>query len=85
MSTSPDRRTRADDEIVTALSQWLARHIGDEELRGRVRAAGTDELGPAQAEAVEELLTELDRGASGRRGDMEMLARDTVEVLALGG
>ena len=85
MSTSPDRRTRADDEIVTALSQWLARHIGDEELRGRVRAAGTDELGPAQAEAVERLLTELDREASGRRSDMEMLARETVEVLALGG
>ena len=55
MSTSPDTVHRADDQIVTLLSQWLARHVSDEELRRRVEAIGTDELSPAQAEAVGEL------------------------------
>jgi hypothetical protein len=82
MSTSPDTRPahRADDQIVTALSQWLARHVSDEELRRRVEAVGTAELSPAQAEAVEELLADL--GAD--RGQNEMLVRETLEALALG-
>jgi hypothetical protein len=71
---------RADDQIVTVLSQWLARHVSDEELRSRVEAIGTDELSPTQAEAVEELLGEL--GAD--RGQNEMLVRETLEALALG-
>ena len=70
----------ADDQIVTVLSQWLARHVSDEELRSRVEAIGTDELSPAQAEAVEELLGEL----GGDRGQNEMLVRETLEALALG-
>ena len=74
---------RADDQIVTVLSQWLARHVNDEELRSRVAAIGTDELSPTQAEAVEELLTELAR-PQGSRGDLEMLVRETLEALALG-
>jgi hypothetical protein len=80
MSTSPDTHLRADDQIVSALSQWLARHVSDEELRRRVEAIGTDELSPAQAEAVAELLAEL--GAD--RGQNEMLVRETLEALALG-
>ena len=54
MSTSPDtaRAHRADDRIVTLLSQWLARHLGDEELRRRVQSVGTDELSPTQAESA---------------------------------
>ena len=80
MSTSPKAAHRSDDQIVTVLSQWLARHVGDEELRRRIEAIGTDELSPAQAEAVEELLTEL--GAD--RGQNEMLVRETLEALALG-
>ncbi len=84
MSTNPDPNGRADDRIVTALSQWLARHIDDDELRRRIEAIGTDELAPGQAGAVEELLGELTRQSPARRGDMEMLARETVEALALG-
>jgi hypothetical protein len=75
-----DTAHRADDEIVTVLSQWLARHVSDDELRRRVEAIGTDELSPPQAEAVEELLTEL--GAD--PGQNEMLVRETLEALALG-
>jgi hypothetical protein len=82
MSTSPDTRPahRADDQIVTVLSQWLARHVSDEELRRRVQAIGTGKLSPAQAEAVGELLADL--GAD--RGQNEMLVRETLEALALG-
>ena len=80
--TANARKTkhRADDEIVTVLSQWLARHVSDDELRRRVEAVGTGELSPTQAEAVDELLAEL--GAD--RGQNEMLVRETLEALALG-
>jgi hypothetical protein len=82
MSTSPDtaRAHRADDRIVTLLSQWLARHLGDEDLRRRVESIGTGELSAAQAEAVRELLAELGTD----RGQNEMLVRETLEALALG-
>ena len=80
MSTSPDTIHRADDQIVTLLSQWLARHVSDVELRRRIEAIGTDELSATQAQAVEELLAEL--GAD--RGQNEMLVRETLEALALG-
>ena len=80
MSTSPDTVHRADDRIVTLLSQWLARHVSDDELRRRVETIGTDELSATQAQAVEELLAEL--GAD--RGQNEMLVRETLEALALG-
>jgi diaminohydroxyphosphoribosylaminopyrimidine deaminase/5-amino-6-(5-phosphoribosylamino)uracil reductase len=71
---------RADDRIVTLLSQWLARHVSDDELRRRIEAIGTDELSATQAEAVQELLAEL----GGDRGQNEMLVRETLEALALG-
>ena len=80
MSTSPKTAHRADDQIVTVLSQWLARHVSDEELRRRVQAIGTGQLSATQAEAVEELLADL--GAD--RGQNEMLVRETLEALALG-
>jgi hypothetical protein len=80
MSTSPDTAHRADDQIVTVLSQWLARHVDDDELRSRVEAIGTDELSAQQAAAVEELLEELGEDP----GQNEMLVRETLEALALG-
>ena len=82
MSTSPraDTAHRADDRIVTVLSQWLARHVSDEELRRRVEAIGTAELSATQTEAVEELLTDL----GDDRGQNEMLVRETLEAIALG-
>lgn len=83
MSTSPETTsTRADDRIVTEISRWLARHIDDAELRERIDAIGTDELEPAQAEAVGELLTDLENGRP--RAELEAVARETVEAVALG-
>ncbi|HEX6491269.1 MAG TPA: hypothetical protein VF002_07830 [Gaiellaceae bacterium] len=82
MSTSPER-TRADDRIVHAISRWLARHLSDHELRAELAAIDPGELAPKQAEAVRELQQELDSGAG--RASLEMIARETVEAVALGG
>ena len=86
MSTSPEpaRIPRPDDEIVSALSHWLAFHLGNAELRVRLEAIGTEGLSPEQAEAVEELLAELATAAEGTRGGLEMLVRETLEFVALG-
>jgi hypothetical protein len=84
MSTNPDIARRADDRIVTLLSRWLARHVDDAGLESAVSEIGTSELSPEQAEAVNELLAELER-PTGTRADLEMLVRETLEALALGG
>jgi hypothetical protein len=76
MSTSPD------GQLVNLLSHWLARHRTDAELRAGIAAVGTGGLSADQAELVEELARELDDGLS--RGDLEMVARETLEALALG-
>ena len=55
----------------------------DEDLRARVTEVGTAELAPRQAEAVGELLAELER-PTGSRGDLEALVRETLEAVALG-
>ena len=75
MSTSPD-------ELVNVLSRWLARHVDDGELAEALRAAQEDHLSADQSEAVAELLDELERGES--RGELERVARETLEALALG-
>ena len=86
MSTNPELRTdhRADDLLVTVISRWLARHVDDDELRGELARIGTGELAPEQAEAVDELVSELDR-PDVNRGELEMVARETLEAVALGG
>jgi hypothetical protein len=81
MSTSPDVRT--DDRIVNTISRWLARHLSDADLREELDRVDLDELGPDQLEAVLELRNELDVGAD--RAGLEMIARETVEAVALGG
>ena len=83
MSTSPDP-TATEDRLIAVISQGLGRHIGNEELRRQITESGTDGLSPGQVEAIEELVQELDRVAPGQRGHVEMVARETVEVLALG-
>jgi hypothetical protein len=86
MSVSPDplSHQRPDDEVVSLLSHWLAFHVGNGELRARLHAIGTDGLLPGQAEAVEELLTDLEDAPEGKRGGLEMLVRETLEAVALG-
>jgi hypothetical protein len=81
MSTSPE--IRADDRIVHTISRWLARHISDDELRAELERAQLDDLTPGQAEAVLELQNEL--GVRADRAALEMIARETVEAVALGG
>jgi hypothetical protein len=77
MSTSPE------DQLVNLLSHWLARHVGDDELRAELSAADLDGLSDDARGAVEELQAELDAGVGG--GDLERVVRETLEALALGG
>lgn len=79
---SPEQ-IRADDLIVNTISRWLARHIGDDELRAELDRVDLGALGPDSVEAVDELRREL-RGGS-ERAEIEMIARETVEAVALGG
>jgi len=75
--------TRPEDQLVNLISLWLARHVRDDELRTGIREIGVEGLDADQREAVQELLAELER-ANGR-GDLERVARETLEALALGG
>jgi hypothetical protein len=75
---------RTDDEIVSLLSQWLMRTLGNDELRKRIEEIGTAELAPGQRTAVEELRVALGNAFPGERGDLEMLVRETIESLAYG-
>ena len=81
---NPEPQTRADDELVTHLSHWLTRQLGNDELRRKVTEIGTDELAPAQRDAVIELLDELGTAAPGERGRLEVVVRETVETLVYG-
>lgn len=83
MSTSPET-VRASDEIVSLLSEWLAVHVSNEELRERLRAVGTYELGDDEVELVDELLAELEQVGEAKHGDLEMLVRETLAAVALG-
>jgi hypothetical protein len=84
MSTSPDTAIKTEDRLIAVISKWLGRHLGNNELRRQITESGMEGLSPAQIEAVEELAEELDRVSPGERGHVEMVARETVEVLALG-
>jgi len=83
MSATPEH-PRTDDEMVSLLSQWLMRSLGNDELRKRIEEIGTDELAPGQRVAVEELLVALGNAFPGERGDLEMVVRETIEALAYG-
>lgn len=83
MSITPESQ-RADDRIVTYLSHWLTRQLGNDELLRRVQAVGTGELAPGGREAVRELVAELSTTAPGERAQLEALVRETVETLVYG-
>lgn len=84
MSTSPEPAAKPEDETVSVLSHWLAYHVGNEELRMRLREIGTEGLSSEAAESVDELLAELNHAEEGSRGELEMLVRETLEAVALG-
>jgi hypothetical protein len=83
MSTTPESQ-RADDRIVTQLSHWLTRQLGNEELRRKVEEIGTDGLAPGGRDAVNELLVELQTTVPGERAQLEVLVREAVETLVYG-
>jgi hypothetical protein len=83
MSGKPDSQ-RADDQLVTHLSHWLTRQLGNDELRRRLEEIGTDELAPGGRDAVNELLAELATTVPGERAQLEVLVRETVETLVYG-
>ena len=83
MSTSREQTTRADDRLVTIISGWLAGHVSDGELRRELEGVRRAELEPDQVEALQELRAELAKDS--RRGELQMVARETLEALALGG
>jgi hypothetical protein len=83
MSTSPEQTRRADDRLVTVISGWLAGHVSEGELQRELEATRRAELAPDQVEAVDELRVEL--AQESRRGELQMVARETLEALALGG
>jgi hypothetical protein len=74
--------TRPDGELVNLLSQWLARHVDDDELRAGLAAVDSGDLSERQQDALRELLADLDGGKD--RGELEMVVRETLESLALG-
>ena len=76
--------TRDEDKLITLISRWLGRHIGNAELRRGLEETGTDGLGPGQLEALGELSERLEKAQPGERGELEMIARETLEALALG-
>jgi hypothetical protein len=82
MSTSPD--ARADDRLITLISRWLGRHIGNAELGRGIEETGSNGLGPGQLAALSELSERLGNAEPGERGELEMIARETLEALALG-
>jgi hypothetical protein len=84
MSTSPDASQRADDQLVTHLSHWLTRQLGNDELLREMQKIETDELAPGCRIAVNELLVELGTAVPGERGQLEVLVRETVETLVYG-
>jgi hypothetical protein len=77
MSTNPDR-------IVNLLSNWLGGRLQTDELRRQIDEIGTAGLTPGAAAAVEELRQELASAENGERGHLEMVARETLEAVALG-
>jgi hypothetical protein len=81
MSMSPEQR--ADDRLIMFISRGLARHIGNAELERGLAETDRNQLAPGQLEAVEELAEHLKTAAPGRRGELEMVARETLEALAL--
>jgi hypothetical protein len=83
MSTSREQIRRADDRLVTVISGWLAGHVSEGELRRELETARRADLAPDQLEAVDELREELANESS--RGELQMVARETLEALALGG
>ena len=69
-----------EDKSIDLITHWLTGQIDDDAIKAGLT---TDGLSGEGAEAVEELLNELQRGDASR-GHLQMVAREAVEALALG-
>ena len=78
MSTSPS------DAVVTRLSEWLAFGASAGELRTRLEEIDISGLDGEAAEAMQELLAELDSASPSGRGHLERVVRETLDAVALG-
>ena len=70
--------------MITLISRWLGRHIGNAELSRGIEETGSNGLGPGQLAALSELSERFESGRPGERGELEMIAREALEALALG-
>jgi hypothetical protein len=70
-----------EDKNIDLITHWLTGQIDDDAIRAELTADGLSGEG---AEAVEELILEL-RRPDASRGHLHMLARETVEALAMAG
>ena len=70
-----------EDRNIDLITHWLTGQIDDEAIRA---ALTTEGLSGEGADAVEELMAELERGETSR-GHLHMVARETLEALAMGG
>lgn len=75
MSTSPD-------ELITLLSEWLARHVDDDALRRGIADVERERLSPDERETLEELRADVE--ADGGRAELERAVREALEAFALG-
>ena len=70
-----------EDRNIDLITHWLTGQIDDDAIRAELTADGLSGEG---AEAVEELMLELLR-PDVSRGHLHMLARETLEALAMAG
>jgi len=73
-----------EDLLVGLLSRWLAGHLDNAQLQAGIGDAGRQGLSADQAEALDDLLADLDRAGPNRSGELERTVRETLEALALG-
>jgi hypothetical protein len=69
-----------EDRNIDLITHWLTGQIDDDAIRAGLT---TDGLSGEGAGAVEELITELRRDDASR-GHLHMVARETIEALAMG-
>jgi tRNA A-37 threonylcarbamoyl transferase component Bud32 len=70
-----------EDHAVDLITHWLTGQIDDDAIRAELSTEGLSGEG---GEAVEELIAELHK-PDASHGHLHMVARETVEALAMGG
>lgn len=69
-----------EDRSIDLITHWLTGQIDDGAIKARLTTEGLSGEG---ADAVEELLSELQRD-NASRGHLNMVAREAIEALAMG-